>query len=225
MGGREEKSEKARSRSRRRRSRSRGRRREQVHDNGYGTMDFGAFGATASGAQHPAAALASTFGGAGSCYFGGYGGGFPPQRPPAPLYGAVSPGIMGASGFPPPRASMPPPSAVAAQPPPGFSGSSFDDSAARNYRSFGGRDDRDRPQWIPGRGRNPDLEAETRTGAGLGSAWSEHDDRRGAEPAINAQSRRGSSPGAGGSWKHDMYDEVVVGGKPPPEHHRRRRGR
>lgn len=69
-----------------------------------------------------------------------------------------------------------------------------------------GREKPNKPKWVPGQGRNPDLEAERKTGFGLGSAWSEHDDRRGD---AEVKHKRGPSPS--GSWKHDLYDEVVKG--------------
>mmetsp|Transcript_32371 Transcript_32371/g.102768 ORF Transcript_32371/g.102768 Transcript_32371/m.102768 type:complete len:243 (-) Transcript_32371:50-778(-) len=86
----------------------------------------------------------------------------------------------------------------------GGGGGSHDRSG--NYRAFGGRDDRERPQWVPGQGRNPDLEAERLTGAGLARPYSEHDDRRAAAGSSPSR-RRGASPG--GPWRHDLFEELT----------------
>lgn len=81
------------------------------------------------------------------------------------------------------------------------------------YRAFGGREERERwaepaarrPQWVPGQGKNPDLEAERLTGAPLARAYNEHDDRRsGGSPPPR---RRATSPG--GAWRHDLFENVV----------------
>lgn len=58
---------------------------------------------------------------------------------------------------------------------------------------------------MPGRGRNPDLEAERLTGAPLARPYSEHDDRRGGDGPPQGR-RRNPSPMA---WRHDMFDAVV----------------
>jgi len=88
------------------------------------------------------------------------------------------------------------------------SGNSFDrmEPRGRNYHSFGGRDERERPHWTPGQGKNPDLEAEVMTGVPLARIYSEHDDRRGGggEPSTR---RRGSSPG--GAWRHDLFEDMA----------------
>merc|ERR1712087_261106 len=72
--------------------------------------------------------------------------------------------------------------------------------------SFGRREQRERPVWRPGQGRNPDLEAEKLTGCPLARDWSEHDDRRVsmADSADTARTRSESS--LGGKWKHDLFD-------------------
>ncbi|CAJ1433071.1 unnamed protein product [Effrenium voratum] len=77
------------------------------------------------------------------------------------------------------------------------------DWRGRDFGAFNGRDDRDRVKWVPGQGRNPDLEAEKLTGAPLARNYSEHDDRRGE----GAAAQRGSSPG--GKWKNDMFEQMV----------------
>lgn len=77
----------------------------------------------------------------------------------------------------------------------------------RDFGAFNGREARERdraPRWVPGQGRNPDLEAEKLTGHPLARNYSEHDDRRGGESAPPP--RRGSSPS--GKWKNDMFEQV-----------------
>jgi len=81
-----------------------------------------------------------------------------------------------------------------------------------SYRSFGGREDRERrsspprrPQWLPGYGKNPDLEAERMTGAPLARVYSQHDDRR----SGNSPPPRRRAPSPGGAWRHDMFEELV----------------
>ncbi|CAE7226469.1 unnamed protein product, partial [Symbiodinium pilosum] len=82
-----------------------------------------------------------------------------------------------------------------------------DGRGGMDFGAFNGRDSRDEREkgakWMPGRGRNPDLEAEKLTGVPLARNYSEHDDRRNdAAPAV----RRGGSPG--GKWKNDMFEQL-----------------
>eukprot|EP00930_Biecheleria_cincta_P051128 TRINITY_DN36285_c0_g1_i1.p1 TRINITY_DN36285_c0_g1~~TRINITY_DN36285_c0_g1_i1.p1 ORF type:complete len:259 (+),score=31.59 TRINITY_DN36285_c0_g1_i1:74-850(+) len=78
----------------------------------------------------------------------------------------------------------------------------------RDFGSFNGREVRDRDRgarWVPGHGKNPDLEAEKLTGRPLARNYSEHDDRRGGD--SSAPARRGSSPS--GKWKNDMFEQLT----------------
>lgn len=83
----------------------------------------------------------------------------------------------------------------------------FEDRGSRAFKSGGDkRGDRDKPVWQPGHGRNPDLEAEKMTGAGLARPYSEHDDRRdGGNDGEKARTRRGASPT--GEWRHDLHNK------------------
>lgn len=85
----------------------------------------------------------------------------------------------------------------------GKGGRSFFDRDEEAYSAFNRtttrRDGVAGDGWVPGRGRNLDLETE---GGSLGRWYNEHDDRRGGEEPGGR--RRGSSPG--GAWKHDLFE-------------------
>merc|ERR1740139_968501 len=105
----------------------------------------------------------------------------------------------------------------------GYSKGKTGDYGGKGYGGDGGygaggvgRDGKE--PWVPGRGRNPDLEDDRRGFGRTGNRWSDHDDRMGGgdrdEPPRAVQ-RRGASPGS--SWRHDKFEEVTKEAKEAKE--------